>query len=80
VFTGQAREVFTGHTRSGRRGTLTFVEQVTQDATGKEDNRARIVRGSGGLAGSRGHVRFVGQSNPDGSASGTYSGRWRPGK
>jgi hypothetical protein len=78
VLTGRIREVFKG--RAGRRhGTLTFVEQLTQDATGKEVSRGRIVRGSGGLAGSRGDVRFIGQSNRDGSGSGTYSGRWRPG-
>jgi hypothetical protein len=27
-----------------------------------------------------GHARFIGQSNPDGSGTGTYSGRWHPGK
>jgi hypothetical protein len=80
IVTGEIHEVFKGHTRGGRRGTLTFVEQLTEDATGKEDTRARIVRGSGGMAGSRGQVHFIGQSNPDNSGSGTYSGLWRLGK
>jgi hypothetical protein len=80
LIVGEIRDVFKGHARRGRHGTLTFVEQLNQDATGRQNNPADIVRSSGGLAGSRGHVRFIGQANPDGSGSGTYSGRWRPGK
>ena len=79
MITGTTREIFTGRARQ-RHGTLTLVEKVKLDASGKQVDSAHIVRGTGGLAGSTGHARFVGQSNPDGSATGTYSGRWRPGK
>src|SRR5215210_45139 len=48
---GRIDEVFTGRTRSGRKGKLTFVETFTLDATGI-DIRGKIVKSSGGLAGS----------------------------
>jgi hypothetical protein len=76
----RTREVFRGRTRHGRHGTLTLVEHGIQEPTGKMRSRAHIVRASGGLAGSRGHVHFIGQSGPNGSAGGTYSGRWRHGE
>jgi hypothetical protein len=76
---GRIDEVFTGHAADGRAGTLTFVEHFTLDATGHIDVTGRIVRSSGGLAGSRGHAHWVGTANADGSGIGTYSGRWHEG-
>src|SRR4051794_9916518 len=77
TITGRIDEVFKGRARRGGRGTLTFIEQITIDAAGTTDIRGHIVRGSAALAGSRGHAHWIGQSNADGSGSGTYSGRWR---
>lgn len=77
---GRIDEVFTGRARDRRKGTLTFVEQFTLDATGKIDIRGEIVGSSGGLAGSHGHARWIGITNADGSGSGTYSGRWHEGR
>lgn len=77
---GRIREVFRGHGPHGRKGKLTFVEHFMLDAAGRIDIKGKIVRSSGGLAGSRGHARWVGTTKADGSGSGTYSGRWHEGR
>lgn len=69
-------EVFTGATADGRTGTLTFDEQIVYAsvAGGAIDVRARIVAGTGQLAGLRGHLRFVGNLAADSSGTGPYFG------
>jgi len=77
AITGRIDEVFKGRASGGRRGTLTFVEHLTLDAAGNTDISGHVVRSAGELTGSRGHARWIGHSNADGSGSGTYSGRWQ---
>jgi hypothetical protein len=77
---GRIKEVFKGRARDGRKGTLTFTERFTIEPTGAIDIKGTIVKGSGGLAGSKGHVRWVGTTKADGSGVGTYSGRWQEGQ
>jgi hypothetical protein len=76
---GRIDEVLTGHAADGRAGKLTFVERLSIDPSGTTDIRGHITKGSGALAGSTGHERWVGTSAPDGSGKGTYSGAWREG-
>jgi hypothetical protein len=77
---GRIDEVFKGRARDGRKGKLTFRERFTLDAAGHIDIKGKIVKSSGSLAGSHGHVRWIGTANADGSGSGTYSGRWHEGR
>jgi parallel beta-helix repeat protein len=77
---GRIDEAFKGHLADGTTGTLTFAEHVTIDPDGDTDIRGSIVNSSGGLAYSQGHARWIGNSNPDGSGSGSYSGQWHQGQ
>jgi hypothetical protein len=70
---GRIDEVFTGRTRDGRKGKLTFVEHFTLDAAGHIDIKGKIVKSSGRLAGSHGKARWIRTANADGSGAGTYS-------
>jgi hypothetical protein len=77
---GRIDEVFKGRARDGRKGKLTFREHFTLDAAGSIDIKGKIVKSSGRLEGSHGRAHWIGTASPDGSGSGTYSGRWREGR
>ena len=71
--TGWATEFFTG-TWHGRSGTLLLVETATGNADGSVRVEAKVVNGTGELAGVHGKITFVSDLCIPETCAGTYEG------